>query len=204
MAFFGLFKTHAERDREAKIRFRQGKSRIQRYVQQGQLSADRYWQLARQAYKLGDNDQLRQLAANFFRARESINRWERFLLKMDALEMRRNEVEATGDFVRSMNALTSTILRSSSPAEIAKMQIEVEQALAKADEQAEHITLVMEATGNGILSTGELTQESLEQFLKGIDVSEQARDTASADTFESVFAGLEEEANGSNRTDAIT
>jgi hypothetical protein len=169
MAFFGLFQSREERDREAKLRFRQGKSRIQRFLQQAQDSAERYWQLARQAYRLGDQEQLRQLAANFYRTRESINRWERFLLKMDALEMRRNEVEATGDFVRGMNALTATILRGSTPEEVSRMQLDVERAIAKAEQQEELLTSAMDSAGNGILSTTDLTDEALDQFLQGID-----------------------------------
>lgn len=169
MTFFGLFKTQAERDRENQIRFRQGKSRIQRFIQQARESSEQYWKMANQAYKLGDKAQLRQLAAGYFRARENINRWERFLLKMDALEMRRNEVEATSDFVRSINALTSTILRGTSPAEIAKMQLELEQAIARSDQDAEMMTEAMNTTGSRILSADDLTEGALEGFLSGID-----------------------------------
>ena len=109
MVFFGLFKSRAGRDREAKIRFRQGKSRVQRFVKQAQQSADNYWRLARRAYSLGDDDQFRQLAVHYLRTRESINRWERYLVKLDSLDMRQNEVEATGEFLRSINALTGTL-----------------------------------------------------------------------------------------------
>jgi len=190
MAFFGLFKSRDERDQDAKIRFRQGKTRIQRFVQQGKSSAERYWQLARQAYRLGDKAQLRQYAASFFRARESVNRWERFLLKMDALEMRRNEVEATSEFVRSMNALTTVIFRNSSPSEIARMQLDVERALEKAEQQEELMNHAMDVTGNGILSTDDLTDESLEQLMRGYDKNVGLNDLSSDENFERAMQGL--------------
>lgn len=188
MAFFGLFKSRSERDQEAKIRFRQGKARIQRFVQQSRQSAEHYWQLARRAHKLGDVDQLRQLAGNFFRARESINRWERFLVKMDALEMRRNEVEATADFVRSMNALTSVILRGSSPTEISKMQLDVERAIAKAEEQEELMAHAMDAAGSGILSTEELTDETLDRLMRGVDLNLTDGESPVDNSFETAMA----------------
>jgi division protein CdvB (Snf7/Vps24/ESCRT-III family) len=191
MAFFGLFKSSAAREHEARLRFRQGKARIQRFVQQSRQSAERYWQLAQQAHRLADMEQLRSLAQQFYRARDSVNRWERFLLKMEALEMRRNEVEATGDFVRNMHSLTSSILRSSSAAEIATMQLEVEKAIAKAEEQTELLTEVMDVSGQKILSSEALSEESLEQLLKGIVPQALAGERASNEGFEAVMAKLE-------------
>lgn len=190
MAFFGLFKSAVARDQEARLRFRQGKARIQRFVQQSRQSAERYWQLAQQAYRLADMEQLRSLALQFYRARDSVNRWERFLLKMEALEMRRNEVEATGDFVRNMHSLTSSILRNSSATEIATMQLEVEQAIAKAEEQTELLTEVMDVSGQKILSSESLTEESLEQLLKGIVPASNAEGRSSDQGFEELMAKL--------------
>lgn len=165
MTFFGLFKSKAERDREAKIKFRQGKNRIQRFLQQAQQSAENYWRLAKQAYHLDDQDQFRQLAVNYLRCRESINRWERYLVKMDSLEMRRNEVEATGDFLRSMNALTGTILRGASPESIARMQLDVEKALTKSEEQEEMLSVAMESAGTSLTNSSELDDQLLDQLV---------------------------------------
>lgn len=167
MVFFGLFKSRAERDREAKIKFRQGKARIQRFLQQAQQAGDNYWRLAKQAYQLGDQEQFKQLGANYLRIRESINRWERYIVKLDSLEMLRNEVEATGEFLKSMNALTGTILRGASPAEIARMQVDVEKALEKSEAQEEMLNLAMEAAGTTLTSTSDLNDNVLNQLIAG-------------------------------------
>ena len=167
MVFFGLFKSQAERDRDAKIKFRQGKSRIQRFLQQAQQAGDNYWRLAKQAYQLGDQEQFKQLGGNYLRIRESINRWERYIVKLDSLEMRRNEVEATGEFLKSMNALTGTILRGASPTEIARMQADVEKAVEKSEAQEEMLNLAMEAAGTTLTSSSDLNDTVLSQLVAG-------------------------------------
>ncbi len=175
MVFFNLFKSQAERDREAKIKFRQGKARIQRFLQQAQQAAENYWRLAKQAYQLGDQDQFKQLAANYLRIRESINRWERYVVKLDSLEMRWNEVEATGEFLKSMNALTGSILRGANPTEIARMQFDVEKALAKSETQEELLSLAMEAAGTTLTSTSDLNDAVLNQLVAGFGGTPQSQ-----------------------------
>ena len=191
MAFFGLFQTREQRENRAKIRFRQGKSRIQRFLGQARQSAERYWQLAKQAQKLGDTEQVRQLAANFFRARDNITRWERFLLKMDALEMRRTEVEATGEFLKGMNALSSSILAAASPEEIAKMQADVERAVLVAEQQQEAMTLTMDATGSGLLSTDQLSDDAWDHFQKLVQVEGNPAALEGERTLNAMRAALE-------------
>ena len=94
MFSLNLFKSRETREMEARLRLRRGKSRIQRFVQQSRRSADKYWELSRQSYQLGDREQFQQLAGHYLQARNSINRWERFLVKLESLEMRR---ELLGD-----------------------------------------------------------------------------------------------------------
>jgi len=168
MLKLSLFKSRATRELEAKIRFRQGKSRIHRFLQELCRSADKYWHLARQAYQLGDEEQLRQLASHYLRARTTINRWERFLVKLDALEMRRNEVEATGEFLGSMSALTESILRGASPEELTRLQTDIERALHKSQAQEEMLDLAMEAAGQSLFSEDGPSTEVMAQITAGL------------------------------------
>lgn len=164
MAFFGLFKSSEEREMEAQFKFRQGKSRINRFVQQSQKAADRYWRLAKQSYKLGDQEQFRQLATGYVRARESINRWERYLIKLDALELRRNEVSSTGEFLKSVDAMTGTILRGAKPEDIARMQMDLEKAMHKTEALEQTLDIAMEAAGDSLTGAPELNDDVLKQI----------------------------------------
>jgi len=169
MALLGLFKSREEREMESLLRFRQGKSRINRFVQQAQTAGQRYWSLARQAYQLGDEEQFRQLATGYVRTRESINRWERYLIKLDSLELRRNEVASTGEFLKSIDAMTGSILQGAKPEEIARMQMDLEKAMLKTDALEQTLDIAMEAAGDSLTGSPELNDDVLQQIGVGMD-----------------------------------
>jgi hypothetical protein len=167
MSFFTLFKSRQTRELEARLRFRQGKTRINRFLQQSRQSADKYWNLCRQSYQLGDNEQFRQLAAHYLRTRHTINRWERFLVKLEALEMRRDEVAATGDFLVSIESLTQSILRGAGPEEITRLQADLERAIEKSKAQEEMLDMAMEAAGSSLLASELHEPEAVAEMQQG-------------------------------------
>jgi len=149
MPMFSIFKSRATRELESKIRFRRSKLRVQKYVQDAQGSAQKFWKLACEAYRLGDQEQFQMIAAMFLRLQATIGRWQRFLVKLDALELTRNEVATTREFLQSIGELTATINHTASPQEIARMQAEVQQAIEQSKAQEEALDLAMEATNFG-------------------------------------------------------
>ncbi len=181
MAFFGLFKSREQREMEAQLKFRQGRSRIVRFVQQARKAADRYWELAKQAYRLGDHEQFRQLAASYLRTREGINRWERYLVRMDTLELRRNEMLATTEFLQSVEAMTQSILRGTDPQEIARMQVELERAVHRTEAVQESLDVAMEATGETLAGTSELSDDVLKTLATNLDSGGQQASDAQFD-----------------------
>lgn len=174
MAFFGLFKSTEQRELESKVRFRQGRHRIQKFIQQLGKNSEQYYSLARQAYRLGDDGQFRQMAGGYLQARETINRWERYLLKLEALEMRRGEVEATSDFLGSMTALTHSILRGASVEDVHRMQLDMAQALEKSQTQEEMLTMVMDATASTLDGAEQIDDNVLKQLCEGMELSPEA------------------------------
>ena len=142
----GLFKSKQQRDLEATMQIRQGMKRIQRFVNNAKKVQKRYWGLAKQALRLGDREQFEQLASALMRAREHANRWERYLLQVETLNVRREEVAATGDFIRSVSAMTNSILRGATPEQVAGMQAKMEQAVVKAAALEEVLSVAMEAS----------------------------------------------------------
>lgn len=149
MSLFSIFKSRATRDLESRIRFRRSKCHVQKYVQEAQNSAQKFWKLACEAFRLGDQEQFQLIAAQFLRVQATIGRWQRFMLKLEALELTRNEVATTREFLQSIGELTAAINHTASPQEIARMQADVEQAIAKSKSQEELLDLAMEATNFG-------------------------------------------------------
>ena len=172
-----LFQKKSVREMESKLRFRRGKARIQKYVQEARRSAERYRQLASDAYRLGDTEQFRLIGSHYLRLRHTITRWERFLVKLEALELRRNEVSATKDFLVSIDALTTSINRGASVEEISRMQGEIEQAIEKSRAQEEMLDVAMEAAGGSMFEEVPHQEAMLGELELGFS-AERERNTA--------------------------
>lgn len=139
-----LFKSRADRQMEARVRAKMGKSKINRFIQQSKRSADRYFELCRKAMKSGDIAQFQLLAGHFSQVQQSIQRWERFLVKLESLELRKNEVCTTKEFLQTMSGLTDSILSGVSPKEVLNMQADIAKAIEKSQSQEDAIELAME------------------------------------------------------------
>ena len=165
MTFFGLFKSREERDAELRTRVRQGTMRIQKFVNQLSRQAETYATLARRAHDLDDQEQFRQLAAGYLQSLETINRWERYMVKLKALELRRHETEATREFLLSMNSLTSSILNGVRPEDVAALSMDMEAATQRSEELSEALADAMEESVTYVDGANSLQPDFLTQSL---------------------------------------
>jgi len=170
-----LFKTQRQRELEREIQYRQGKARIQRFIRNAQKVQKRYWQLGKQALRLGDTEQFGQLAAAYVRTRDHVNRWQRYLLQLETLGVRREETAATGEFIKSISAMTASMLRGATPEQVTRMQLRMEQALAKAGAIEEMLSVAMEASSDAVFGAEDLDDEKL------AEISRSMADEAEAD-----------------------
>ena len=171
-----LFKSKQQRELEAKMQVRQGMKRIQRFVNSAKKTQQRYWHLGKQALRLGDREQFEQLAGALIRAREDANRWERYLLQLETLNVRRDEVAATGDFIRSISAMTGSILRGATPEQVVGMQAKMEQALAKSEALEEVLSVAMEASADSVFATDDLDERKLDELAGQMTSEAEAED----------------------------
>ncbi len=181
MAFFGLFKSKQERELEAEIAVRKSKAKIQRFIRNAREVQKRYWELGKQALRLGDRQQFVQLAAAYTRAREVANQWERYLLQLETLSVRRQEVTATGEFIKGITAVTRSILRGASPDQIAAMQAKMEQAVAKAEALGELLSVAMETSADTVFGSGESDEQKLDKLAQQMGAEAVAEETAAYD-----------------------
>jgi len=164
----GLFKSKKQREMEAEIRFRQGLSRIRQFVNQCTRVQGKYWLAAKESVRLGDREQFRQLAGAYLRTRATINRWERYLLQLETLGIRRNEVAATGEFLKSMDAMTKSIMRGASAAEMAKMQTQLQEAIVKSEQLEQTLSIAMDAASESIYATDDLSDEAVDEVAEAV------------------------------------
>ncbi len=159
-----LFKSKRQRELESEIQVRQSKARIERFIRNTKKVEHRYWELGKQALRLGDREQFSQLAGALLRAREQANQWERYLLQLETLSIRREEVAATGEFIKGISVVTSSILRGANPEQIAAMQIKMEQALVKAEALQELMSVAMESSADTVFASGDLDERRLDEL----------------------------------------
>ncbi len=176
----GLFKSRQQRELEAKIQIRQGITRIQRFMRSAREVQQRYWQLGKQALRLGDREQFEQLAAAVLRAREHVSRWERYLLQLETLGVRRDEVAATGDFLKSILAMTNSILRGATPEQVADVQAKMARAVEKSEALEEVLSVAMETSAGSLFDARDLDERKLGELAHQM-VTEAAADEASGD-----------------------
>jgi hypothetical protein len=160
----GLFKSKRQRELEAEMQVRQSKARIERFIRHAKKVELRYWELGKQALRLGDRQQFAQLAGALLSARDQANHWERYLLQLETLSVRREEVAATGDFIKGITVVTNSILRGASPDQIAEMQLKMEKALVKADSLQEILSMAMETSAETISGSTELDEKRLDEI----------------------------------------
>ena len=176
-----LFKTRRQRELEREIQYRQGKTKVQRFIQSARKMRQRYWTLGKEALRLGDAEQFRQLAGAFLRTGEHVNRWERYLLQLETLGVRREETAATGEFIKSISAMTTSMLRGATPDQVAKMQVRMEQALAKSAAIDEMLSVAMEASSGAVFGTEDLDEEKLSELSTSMASEAEADEGGASD-----------------------
>jgi len=159
----GLFKSKRQRELEADIRIRQSKARIQRFIRNARKVQNRYWDFGKQALRLGDREQFVQLTGAFMRTRQQANQWERYLLQLETLSVRHEEVAATGEFIKGISSVTMSILRGARPEKVAAMQEKMTRALVKAQALEEVLAAAMESSADAVYGAEELDERKLEE-----------------------------------------
>jgi len=181
MGLFDLFKSRQQRELEAELAVRKSKTHIQRFIRQAEKVQKRYWDLGKEALRLGDREQFRHLAAAFLRAREVVNQWQRYLLQLETLSVRRQEVSATGEFLKGMTALTRSILRGASPDQIAAMQAKMEEAVARSEALGEVLSLAMESSADAVFGATDMDEKKLDELAVQMGAEAAADETATYD-----------------------
>ena len=156
-----------ERRRQTKeiqreVKFKQGLARVRNYVKKCHATQKKYWELGKRALSLGDKQQFENVAKAYLQTGETANRWERYLVAMETVALQKDQVKATGEFVKSMSAMSESMMAGAKSDDIMKIQIEMEKALTRAQTLDETLAAVMDASNDTIFSSEGLTDKALE------------------------------------------
>ena len=190
----GLFKSKEERRVEREMRVRQGMRSIERSIRQQEKFSDDFIKNARQARKIGDDQQYRFIRNSLKKTAAVKKMLERQLLSMKNAMLIQKQAEASRQFADSMNLMAKEISRTFGELDLTKTQADWEKAVAQAGSIEERMDLfldAMEQTGAGeIASTREdlVTDEEIDRMIEADVLAEERRELGKLDELESEIA----------------
>lgn len=153
---------------ERQVQARQGRARIKRHITRQRQMLGKLREMMRRALTLKDERQFRALAKQYIWTQLDIRRWERNLLAFDALQARRDQVKATREFLESMQAMSRSILVNADPAELARMEQDLQTALARAQSMEEVLDAMMEAVDESVFTLEGLEDQDMAQAMDAL------------------------------------
>jgi len=172
-------KKEIERD----IAARRGKAQIKQHISKQRQMSKKLRGFLRRAIELGDERQFRQLGKQYLWTLEDIKRWERYLLAFEAVEARRDQARSMAEFMRSIQAMSRSILASASPKALAETERDLQMAIVQAQNLEQVMDIMMEMTGETIFGFAEMSEEEMEEAFGELrrEIAEEAEREAAAE-----------------------
>jgi hypothetical protein len=170
----GIMKSPDERRQEAEsnrvVQFKILKNRLRRHINQQREMAVRLTGLAKQAISINDETAFKKIGRQLIWTNNDVRRWERYILSLEMLEARHDQVKASTDLLMAVKSMSESLSDLAAPENLGKLQNELEQGLAKAsnlEEQMEVMMGLMDSTlaGDMQVDAGDLSE--LERALAG-------------------------------------
>ncbi len=131
-----------EINRDVKVRI--GKTRIKRHILHQQQMEVKLVELGRKALSLEDEPRFKQIARQLLWTRADMQRWEKYILSLEVLEARREQVKASVDLLQSVKAMSESMIDLTGPEQAAQLQAQLQQGLARAESMDERMSIMME------------------------------------------------------------
>ena len=161
-----LFKSQQEKEMERRMQVRQGRRKVERHIKTQKKQVQRYWELAKRAYNLGNRDMLLKLANLISKTRQDIKRWEERLLYFDMIEAMRDQALAGAEFAKAFQAMSQTILASADPSVLNSIQIELEKSMMVADELEDRLEDFQSSMDDMLEATSSEDKAELAEILR--------------------------------------
>ncbi len=161
-----LFKSQQEKEMERRMQVRQGRRKVERHIKTQKKQVQRYWELAKRAYNLGNRDMLLKLANLISKTRQDIKRWEERLLYFDMIEAMRDQALAGAEFAKAFQAMSQTILASADPSVLNSIQLELEKSMMVADELEDRLEDFQSSMDDMLEATSSEDKAELSEILR--------------------------------------
>jgi len=186
----GLFKSKDERRIEREMKIKAGLRSIERSIKEQERFAEDFVRNARQAKKIGDQQQY-AFIRNSLKKTATIKRMlERQLLAMKSAMLVQQQARASAKFAESMNLLSGEIAAAFGQTDLTQTQANWEKAVAQASTMDERMDLFLDSmeTAGGAVTSGEssgVSDEEIDRMITADVLAEEKNEMAKLDELES-------------------
>ena len=188
----GLFKSKEERKLERDMEIRKGINELKRNVRSLEKHEKDYIKKAKRAKQIGATDQLTFIKRTIKQTAAQKRALERQLLAIETAAQRKNQMEAHGQFAKSLAAVSKSIAEVFGDVNMAETQKNFEKAMSKAETFEQQVELFLDASSDTMFNEQAYSEDlvSDDEIDKLID-SEIAHDESKAVDSE-IDKGLDE------------
>ncbi len=142
----GLFKSKEERKLERDMEIRKGISEFKRTIRSLEKHEKDYIKKAKRARQIGARDQLEFIKKTIKQTAAQRRALERQLLAIETAAQRKSQMEAHGQFARSLAAISKSIAEVFGEVDWTETQKNFEKAMAKAETFEQQVDIFLEAS----------------------------------------------------------
>ncbi|MEM8876068.1 MAG: hypothetical protein AAGD32_17630 [Planctomycetota bacterium] len=186
----GLFKSKDERRIEREMKIRRGVKSIEKSIRQQEKFADDFIKHAKQARKIGDNDQY-LFIRNALKKTATVKKMlERQLLAIKNAQLVQQQARSSQQFAESMNLIAAEIGKAFGEMDLTKTQADFEKAMTQAESVEERMDLfldTMQDTGGMSTASSEelVTDDEIDRLIEADVVAEERAELGKLDELES-------------------
>lgn len=155
----GLFKSKEERKLERDMEIRKGINELRRNVRSLEKHEKDYLKKAQRAKQIGAGDQLDFIKKTLKQTAAQRRLMERQLLAIETAAQRKNQMEAHGQFARSLSAVSKSMGEVFKDVNMVETQKNFEQAMARAESFEQQMEIFLEASSETMFNESAYSED---------------------------------------------
>jgi hypothetical protein len=168
----GLFKSKEERKLERDMEIRKGINEMKRNVRSLEKHEKDYLKKAKRAKQIGANDQLDFIKKTIKQTAAQRRALERQLLAIETAAQRKNQMEAHGQFAKSLGVVAKSISEVFGDVNWTETQKNFEKAMAQAESFEQQVDVFLEASSETMFnetaySEDLVTDDEIDKLIEG-------------------------------------
>ena len=179
------FRSAEERRKEAEfdrdVQVRMGKTRLKRHIAKQKQMSLQLRRLAKRALEINDQARFRQAGRQLLWTQRDLRRWEKYLLSLELLEARRDQVKTSVELIQSIKAMSESLNELAEPGQIGELQRELEVGLARASNLEERMAVMLDVMDSTLSADMLIEEEGLTALEEGLSEEVAGEEAAAFD-----------------------